>query len=42
VEVTIKELKGGLHVGRIQGSQDAERGEHSVRLPVCAYLWLGH
>ena len=42
VELTIKELKGGLHVGRMQVSQDAERVERSVVLPVCAYLLLVH
>jgi Transposase DDE domain len=40
VELTIKELKGGLHLGRIQVSQDADRVERSVILPVCAYLLL--
>jgi hypothetical protein len=38
----IKELKGGLHLGRIQVSQDADRVERSVILPVCAYLLLVH
>lgn len=42
VALTIKELKGGLHVGRMQVSQDAERVERSVVLPVCAYLLLIH
>jgi hypothetical protein len=42
VELTIKELKGGLQLGRIQVSQDAERVERSVVLPVCAYLLLVH
>ena len=42
VELTIKELKGGLHLGRMQLSQDAERVERSVILPVCAYLLLVH
>ena len=42
VELTIKELKGGLHVGRMQVSQDAKRVERSVVLPVCAYLLLIH
>ena len=42
VELTIKELKGGLHLGRMQVSQDAERVERSVVLPVCAYLLLVH
>jgi hypothetical protein len=38
VAIVIKELKGGLHLGRIQVSQDADRVERSVVLPVCAYL----
>ena len=38
VELVIKELKGGLHLGRMQLSQDADRVERSVILPVCAYL----
>jgi hypothetical protein len=42
VELTIKELKGGLHLGRMQVRQDAERVERSVILPVCAYLLLVH
>ena len=42
VELTIKELKGELHLGRMQVSQDAERVERSVMLPVCAYLLLVH
>ena len=42
VALTIKELKGGLHLGRMQVSQDAERVERSVVLPVCAYLLLIH
>jgi hypothetical protein len=41
-ELTIKEMKGGLHGGRRQVSQDAERGERSVLLPVWAYLLLVH
>ena len=40
VELVIKELKSGLHLGRMQVSQDAERVERSVILPVCAYLLL--
>jgi DDE family transposase len=40
VELTIKELKSGLHLGRRQWSQDADRVERSVILPVCAYLLL--
>jgi hypothetical protein len=42
VELTIKELKGGLHLGCMQVSQDAERVERSIVLPVCAYLLLVH
>jgi hypothetical protein len=42
VEVAIKEMKGGLHLGRMQVSQDAKRVERSVVLPVCAYLILIH
>lgn len=42
VELVIKELKGGLHLGRMQVSQDADRVERSVVLPVCAYLLLVH
>jgi hypothetical protein len=40
IELTIKELKGGLHLGRMQVSQDAARVERSIVLPVCAYLLL--
>ena len=40
VERTIKERKGGRHVGRMQVSQEADRVERSVMLPVCAYLLL--
>jgi hypothetical protein len=42
VELTIKELKGGLHLGRMQVRQDAEGVERAVVLPVCAYLLLIH
>lgn len=38
VEVTIKELKGGLHLGRMQVTKDAARVSRSVALPVLAYL----
>ena len=38
VEVTIKELKGGLHLGQMQVTRDAERVSRSVALSVCAYL----
>ena len=40
VEVTIKELKGGLHLGQMQVTRDAERVARSVALSVCAYLLL--
>ena len=32
----------GPHLGRMQVSQDAERVERSMGLPVCAYLLLIH
>lgn len=38
VEVTIKELKSGLHLGRMQVTKDAERVSRSVALSVLAYL----
>lgn len=40
VEVTIKELKGGLHLGRMQVTREAGRVARSVALPVLAYLVL--
>lgn len=40
VEVTIKELKSGLHLGQMQVTRDKERVKRSVALPVCAYLLL--
>ena len=40
VEVTIKELKGGLHLGRMQVTREADRVARSVALSVCAYLLL--
>lgn len=40
VEVTIKELKGGLHLDRMQVTRDADRVARSVALSVCAYLLL--
>jgi hypothetical protein len=40
MEVTIKELKGGLHLGQMQVTRDAERVARSVALSVCAYLLL--
>ncbi len=38
VEVTIKELKGGLHLGRMQVTKDAARVSRSVALSALAYL----
>jgi CheY-like chemotaxis protein len=38
--VTIKELKGGLHLGQMQVTRDADRVARSVALSVCAYLLL--
>jgi len=35
-------VERGLHLGRMQVSQDAARVERSVVLPVCAYLLLVH
>jgi hypothetical protein len=40
IEVTIKELKGGLHLGQMQVSKQAERVKNSVMLSVMAYLLL--
>jgi Transposase DDE domain len=40
VEVTIKESKGGLPLGQMQVTRDAERVARSVALSVCAYLLL--
>jgi Transposase DDE domain len=42
VELTIKELKSGLHLGRMQVTNDVDRVSRSVVLPVCAYLVLLH
>jgi hypothetical protein len=42
MEVTIKELKGGLHLGQMQVTRDADRVARSVALSVCAYLLLIH
>ena len=42
MELTIKERKGGLHVGRMPVTEEADRVERSVVLPVCAYLLLVH
>lgn len=40
VEVTIKELKSGLHLGQMQVTKDKERVTRSVSLSVLAYLLL--
>jgi hypothetical protein len=40
VELTIKELKSGRHLGRRQVTNDKERVTHSVALSVLAYLLL--
>ena len=40
VEVTIKELKSGLHLGQMQVTKESERVERSVVLSVLAYLLL--
>jgi Transposase DDE domain group 1 len=40
IEVTIKELKSGLHVGQMQVTKDKERVTRSVTLSVLAYLLL--
>jgi hypothetical protein len=40
VELTIKELKSGLHLGEMQVTKDAERVTRSVVLSVLAYLLL--
>ncbi len=40
VELTIKELKSGLHLGQMQVTKDAERVTRSVALSVLAYLLL--
>jgi hypothetical protein len=40
VELTIKELKSGLHLGRMQVTNDKKRVTRSVALSVLAYLLL--
>lgn len=40
VEVTFKELKSGLHLGRMQVTKDPERVRRAILLPVMAYLLL--
>ena len=39
-ELTIKELKSGLHLGQTQVTQDKARVTRSVALSVVAYLLL--
>ena len=40
MEVTFKELKNGLHLGRMQVTKDPERVRRAILLPVMAYLLL--
>jgi hypothetical protein len=40
VEVTIQELKSGLHLGQMQVTKEAERVTRAVALSVMAYLLL--
>jgi hypothetical protein len=40
VEVTVKELKSGLHLGQMQVTKEPRRVERGLRLPVLAYLLL--
>jgi hypothetical protein len=40
IELTIKELKSGLHLGRMQVTHDKERVTRSVALSALAYLLL--
>jgi Transposase DDE domain len=40
VEVTIKELKSGVHLGQMQVTKASERVERSIVLSVLAYLLL--
>lgn len=40
IEVTIKELKSGLHLGQMQVTKETERVSRSVALSVLAYLLL--
>ena len=40
IEVTIKELKSGLHLGRMQVTKEKARVARSVALSVLAYLLL--
>jgi hypothetical protein len=40
IELTIKELKSGRHLGQMQVTKEAERVRRSVALSVVAYLLL--
>jgi hypothetical protein len=40
MELTIKELKSGLHLGQMQVTKESKRVERSVTLSVLAYLLL--
>jgi hypothetical protein len=40
MEVTIKELKSGMHLGQMHVTKESERVERSVVLSVVAYLLL--
>ena len=40
MELTIKELKSGLHLGQMQVTKESKRVERSVMLSVLAYLLL--
>jgi hypothetical protein len=40
IEVTIKELKSGVHLGQMQVTKASERVERSIVLSVLAYLLL--
>ncbi len=40
VELVFKELKSGLHLGRMQVTKEPERVKRSLALPVIAYLLL--
>jgi hypothetical protein len=39
-QLTIKELKSGLHLGRMQVTKESKRVERSVTLSIMAYLLL--
>jgi hypothetical protein len=40
VEVTVKELKSGLHLGQMQVTKESRRVERGLRLPILAYSLL--